>query len=966
MTRIFFTKPLYSAICVAVLTTAYLTCGMVFAETTVVRPKVNHRVEPIGLESETPVFRWNLEDDVRNTSQKTYRIRVASSPELLAGDDADLWDSGTVESSEMVEIEYAGKPLSPSTKYYWTVSVKNNRDETATLEPPATFVTGLCDAADWKAQWISMTRTDKDPMPIFRKSFALDKTVKEAYMHICGLGHYELRLNGAKVGNSFIDPGWTNYKKTCLYGSYDVTQQLRSGENVFGVMLGNGMYNVPGGRYVKFTGTFGPPKLIAQLEIFYEDGSRETVTTDDTWRCALGPIVFSCVYGGEDFDATRIDADWDRPGFDDAKWQNVQTVDSPGGVLRAQEAPPITVDETLKPEKVWRLENGQYIADFGYNFSGRPRVLLRGKPGSKVTVKTGELVDRIWEGHSYTYTLTGSGKNLPLENNGDLPDETVELLLPKFTYFGFQFLRIEGAVLDSDRTDADKELPTLVSVQADFTTSSAERVGTFHCSNETINEIDKMIERSVRSNLQSVLTDCPHREKLGWLEVSHLMGPSIMSRFDVQNLYRKICRDTTESQLENGLVPDIAPEYTRFNAGFFESPEWGSACVQLPYQLFHVYGDKQIVHQQMETMERYVNYLASTRNEQGLVKAGLGDWYDWSPEKGHAGYSQHTPGELTATAMLHNNAISLHWMRYFNDIENDHKNSKNMTLARQVTDDYLKAYAHPDDGTFATGSQAAQAISLACFGLFYEEYYLDAGKQLIKSLEKTNHRPTVGEVAFPYLLNALEGVGRNDIIWDIITSTEKPGYGYMLKHCGMKTLSETWDGPGSSMNHCMFGHAQEWFMESIAGITVDYTFFKIIALNPKPVGDLTSAEGTWNSPYGKIVSSWKIKGNRIKYHFEIPIGCETAGITLLMTEANQMKTFETMDESVKYRRSREEFIQQVWSKITLNGKSLDELPDGVEIWDGNEDIIEIQITNPSGTYEFETEWKSEKFAAEHQ
>ena len=271
----------------------------IFAETTMTRVRVNRRVEPVGLETATPMLSWNLIDPVRNTSQTAYRIHVASKPERLvdplayaAGSDdvADMWNTGWVESSEMIEIEYAGKPLAPSTKYYWTVSIRNNRDETATLVQPATFVTGLFNASDWKAQWISMPRTENDPMPIFRKSFSPGKKVREAFVHICGLGHYELRLNGAKVGNSFIDPGWTNYRKTCLYGSYEVTNLLRDGENVFGVMLGNGMYNVPGGRYVKLTGTFGPPKLIAQLEIFYNDGTRETVATDETWRCAFGPI----------------------------------------------------------------------------------------------------------------------------------------------------------------------------------------------------------------------------------------------------------------------------------------------------------------------------------------------------------------------------------------------------------------------------------------------------------------------------------------------------------------------------------------------------------------------------------------------------------------------------------------------------------------------------------------------------
>ena len=899
---------------------SFLLADAAEAATTITRTRVNRRVEPVGVDTEHLVFSWNLLDDTRNTLQKSYRIRVVDSQDAL------MWDTGPVESSKMIEIEYAGKPLAPSTRYFWTVEIVNNRDEQTTLEKPANFVTGL---ADWQANWISIDRENSDPLPIFRKSFDADaKKIDYAIAHICGLGHYELRLNGEKIGQSFIDPGWTNYCKTCLYSSYDVTSQLRAGENVFGVLLGNGMYNVPGGRYVKFTGSFGLPKLICQLEIAYNDGTREIIASDETWRGALGPIVFSCVYGGEDFDANRIEAGWDKPGFDDAKWHAAKIVESPGGVLRTQEAPPITVAETLKPEKVSRMDNGQYIADFGYNFSGRPRILLRGKPGSKVTVKTGELIDRIWEGHSYTCTLAGTGKNYPTETSGDMPnDETVELLLPKFTYFGFQFLRIEGAVLDSDRTEADSELPTLVAVLADFTTSSAERVGTFHCSNTLVNEIDMMIERSVHSNLQSVLTDCPHREKLGWLEVAHLMGPSIMSRFDVHNLYRKICRDTTESQLENGLVPDIAPEYTRFSHGFFESPEWGSASVLLPSQLFHVYGDKQIVHQQMETMERYVDYLASTRNEQGLVKAGLGDWYDWSPEHGHAGYSQHTPGELTATVMLFMNAEILSMYATDND-----EYEKYYNLACDVAKDYIKAYVKAD-GTVSTGSQSAQALTLYIFDVLdteiasndlFETLKTDIiskmQNRLLESLAKTGNRPTTGEVVFPYLLSVLNAMGRDDLIWEIVTSTEKPGYGYMLKQYGMKTLSERWDGPGESMNHCMFGHAQDWFMQNIVGIG-----FRGSSIAPHPIGDITSAEGTWIGPSGKVVCSWKIVDETFLCHVEIPHG--NGGIVILTLPIEDENTVIKLDGQNIYN------FESIWlTGISSRGRSF---------------VI------PSGTYDFE-------------
>ncbi len=834
-------------------------CLIAVAATQVVNPRVNDRIEPVGVDTERIVFSWNLADEKPDTKQEEYRITVG-----------DLWDTGWVKSRQCIEIPYEGKPLKSSTKYDWSVEIKNNRGEIAKLEKPASLTTGVLQPSDWKAKWISMDRTDQDPMPIFRKSFQIDpnKKIETAVVHICGLGHFELNLNGEKVGDRygkhFIDPGWTNYKKTCLYVSFDLTDSLKSGENTFGVLLGNGMYNVPGGRYVKFTGSFGPPKMICQLHVRYADGTEQLVCSDDTWKASPGPIVFSCVYGGEDVDDRRTETGWNKPGFkENDNWKNATVVDGPGGRLRPQEAPPITVAETKKPISLERLSDGRYRADFGYNFSGRPRVVLQGKAGQTATVKTAEIVDRIWDGHSYTLTLRGEGK---------------ELLLPKFTYFGFQFLYLEGAVLEKDRTEADADKPTLVSFEADFTTSSCEKVGSFQCSNELLNDIDLMIDRSVRSNLASVLTDCPHREKLGWLEVPHLMGPSIMGRYDVHNLYRKICRDTTESQLENGLVPDIAPEYTRFEAGFFETAEWGSACVQIPWLLYQYYGDRDILEKQRDTMERYVEYLDSTRksNDKGLVKAGLGDWYDWSEERSHAGYSQHTPGELTATAIFIDDLVKM--LLSLGVLKDFQAMKQYASILEDAKKNYLTAYYDPSTKKYGTGSQSSLAESYRLPGLDRKEGK-EIADQLVAKIESENYKPSVGEVSHVRLIRALVDEGRNDVLWKMVHRTDKPGYGYMLREKGMKTLSETWDGPGSSMNHCMFGHIQEWFTGTIVGINLadstildgtDSGFPTRFILNPTPVGDLTWAKGHYDSVYGRVESSWKIADGKFQYRCVIP------------------------------------------------------------------------------------------------
>jgi alpha-L-rhamnosidase len=810
---------------------------------------------PLGVDMTHPRLFWKLKSTKRSQTQTAFQILVSSSAENLNQDKGDMWDSGKVASDETIHIRYEGAPLKSSQQVFWKVRVWDRDGKASPWSEPASWNMGLLEKADWRAKWITANRTDKDPLPIFRKSFRLDKPVRRAVIHICGLGHYELRLNGRRVGDYEMDPGWTNYRKTCLYHTYDVTNMLDEGDNVIGVMLGNGMYNVPGGRYTKFKGTFGPPKLICQMNITFADGSTKVIVSDEAWKYALGPILFTCIYGGEDYDARREQTGWDKTGFDDSKWSQAENCDGPGGKLAAQYAPPIKVADYLPAVEIRRLEEGKYEIDCGTNLSARPVIKVKGTPGSKVVITCAEKQGQPWlqdGGHVYNYILKGS-------------DE--EVFRPRFTYFSFQYLYI----LDVDRPNdagSGKQRPLLLEAGSEFLTSSVPSVGQFECSNMLFNDINAMINRSVRSNLQSVVTDCPHREKLGWLEVPHLMGPSIFYHRDVYNLYRKICRDTTESQLDNGLVPDIAPEYTRFSGGFFESPEWGSACVQVPELLYKWYSDDTIERRQYDTMKRYTLYLASTRNEQGLAKAGLGDWYDWTPENGHHGASQLSPGELTATAFLYDNAKILNRAADRLDKKADADDFEK--LARQVRRDFIKAYYKPAAHSVATGSQAALATALY-FDLVPEEDRRDVLANLVAKLEGASYRQSTGEVCFRMLVQALADGGRSDVVYRMINRTDAPGYGHMLK-LGFKTLSERWDKPGSSMNHCMFGHIQEWFDNSILGIrqASDSVGFKRLLLRPEPVGDLTFAAGYYDSVRGRIESRWRIENGRFHWYFTVP------------------------------------------------------------------------------------------------
>jgi len=697
----------------------------------------------------------------------------------------------------------------------------------------------------------------KAALPIFRKCFVLDETpVSNAQVVICGLGHFELSINGHRVGDHFLDPPWSDYEDTCYTVRFDVAEFLRPGENVLGVMLGNGMYNVTGGRYTKFTGSYGPPKLIFSMRV-WQGGKTQIIFSDESWKTDEGPIGFSCIYGGEDYDARNEQSGWDEPGFDDSPWKPVKVVEGPGGTLRPATSPPVKVIRRLEPASVTKLKDGRYEIDLGENLSARPVIEVKGKAGARVTIETAERRGKPWQGHSYTYTLKG--------------DTEPEVFAPRFTYFGFQYLYVSGAAWEDDVNVANA-LPEMVDVGADFVSSCGPRIGSFVCSNAMFNDIDAMIDRSVTSNLQHVLTDCPHREKLGWLEVAHLMGPSILLNYDMGEFYRKVCQDTTDSQLDNGSVPDIAPEYVRFQGGFFESPEWGSAAVQLPWLMYQWHGDESILREQYSTMARYTDYLAGTRSEAGLVKGGLGDWYDWTPDKGHVGPSQLTPSELPATCMLYDNARILRKTAKMQGKVADTKKWKDLMEAARSS--FLAAYYDEQNKTVATGSQCALAMGLY-FDLVPEQDRNAVLANLVQNLEKSQFRQSTGEVSFRYLVLALAEAGRSDIVYRMINRTDAPGYGCMLKQ-GLKTLSERWDRPGSSLNHCMFGHIQEWFQAYLLGMrqAPGSTGYKKVLIDPLFPEDMDWAKGSFDSPNGRIDVAWARKDGTV----EVTIKAEIAEV----------------------------------------------------------------------------------------
>jgi hypothetical protein len=687
----------------------------------------------------------------------------------------------------------------------------------------------------------------------FRKEFALEKPIKRAVASVCGLGFYELRLNGQKVGDGVLEPGWTNYRKTCLYSAYDVTAQVVRGQNAIGMMLGNGMYNVQGGRYVKFTGSFGPPKGIVQLHVEYADGTSKVVASDESWSWSPSPVVFSCIFGGEDYDARQEQSGWDKAGFNAAGYRPVCVVDGPGGNLSAQAAPPIKVMKEYKPVKITEPKPGIRVYDFGQNCASMPRLTVKGPAGASVKLTPGELLQdnglvsqASCGGPSYyTYTLKG-GEN--------------ETWAPRFFYYGSRYLQVETASHDGATA------PQIIELISQFVHSSAPVVGSFTCSSELVNRVHDLINAALKSNLQSVLTDCPHREKLGWLECTHLLAGCVMYNYDVPTFYAKIANDMSEAQLADGLVPDIAPEYTVFAGGFRDSPEWGSAFVITPWQVYQMYGDRTLLARHYEGMKRYVEYLQS-KSKDHIVAHGLGDWYDIGP--GGPGASKLTSNGLTSTAIYYQDLLVLKDTAALLGKAAEAQQFEEQ--ARVVKDAFNREFFNADNNQYDRNSQTANAMPLV-LGLVPADRRAAVLEGLVAQIRAGGNRVTAGDVGFNYLMRALSDGGQGNVLYDMLIRDDGPGYAYQLKK-GATSLTEAWDtNPSSSQNHCMLGHIEEWFYRGLGGIASDPVGpgFKKIVIKPQIVGDLKWVKCGYDSPYGRIESNWHHEAQKLTLEATIP------------------------------------------------------------------------------------------------
>jgi hypothetical protein len=694
----------------------------------------------------------------------------------------------------------------------------------------------------------------RSTVPLFRKTFEITKTIENASINISGLGHYELYVNGNKVGDRFLSPGWSFYQKHNLYNTYDIAERLKKGENVLGVIVGNGFYNVNNERYRKLVIAYGYPKLIFNIHIKYTDGSVENIVSDEDCKVSSSPIVFSSIFGGEDYDARLEQKGWSTVGFDDSQWKIPVLINDSSGKLIPEADFPLKVMQEFEVQTISKSKTGKIIYDFGQNASGIISLKVKGNKGTQVRIRPDELINEDGD-------VTQKSGGGPYEFNYTLKGEGVEEWQPRFTYYGFRYADIEIIEPESHKSKTE-----IIELKMLHTRNSSPTVGSFNCSDTLFNQIFELINWGIKSNMASVATDCPHREKLGWLEQTYLIGPSMHYNYDIHALYSKIVDDMMDSQLDNGLVPDIAPEYVPFGGGFRDSPEWGSASVIIPWQLYKWYGDKEILKKAYPMMKRYVDYLQG-KSQDNLLDHGLGDWFDLGP--GEPGEAQLTPKTVTATSIYFYDLRLIAKTAKMMDLEEDY--NKYVTLSEKVKSALLKKYYKPKTGVFSTGSQTAYAMSLYT-GIIPETDKEKVFNNLIKSIKNNDYALTSGDIGYHFLVRVLSENGRSDVLYKMNNRSDRPGYGYQLKK-GATALTESWAAlTNVSNNHMMLGHLMEWFYSGLGGIYQEDSSvaYNEIIIAPKPVGTIKWVKCDFNSPNGIISSYWKIEEKTFNLKVEIP------------------------------------------------------------------------------------------------
>lgn len=822
--------------------------------------------EPLGIDVPQPRLGWKIKAEERGVLQTAYHILVASSPEKLAQDIGDLWDSGKTESHNSIAVYYDGKALKSDTKVFWKVKVYTNVGESA-WSAPASWRVGLLYYKDWNRRWIGFdgyfNSDDKEAGYLsaryFRKEISMTKEVKEATAYIMGLGLYELYIDGNKVGDQVLAPGLTDYTKNVKYNVFDVTDLLKGNKHALGVVLGNGRYYAVRQEKPYKVKNFGFPKVQMQIRVTYTDGSKQTIHTDDTWKGTTeGPIISNNEYDGEIYDARKELQGWATVGYDDRAWKKATYVQEPGGNYEAQLNRNMKVMQDLQPVSI-TSKGGKYIIDYGQNFSGWVKMRVQGESGTKVTLRFAESLNE--DGTLFRDNLRAAkATDVYILKGG-----AVEEWEPRFTYHGFRYVEVEGYPGD---LDVEKITGRLVY-------DEMETVGSFTSSNTLLNQIHKNAWWGIASNYKGIPVDCPQRnERQAWLgdRPGSAYGENFL--FDNANFYIKWLDDIRLSQKEDGAIPDVAPAFWRY---YSDNMTWPGTYLIVADMLYQQTGDVRILKRHYPAMKKWMQYMRALYMDGDgiIIKDSYGDWCapPATIEEGRGKSADvKRPNPLISTAYYYH---LLEVMARFCEYTGDSIDRAEFEEAAvKMREDFNRRFYNPS-GYYGNNTLTENILAMY-FGLVEDSEKEKLAGRIIAIIEKENNgHLSTGLVGTQWIMRTLTDMGRSDLAYKLATNTSYPSWGYMIEH-GATTIWELWNGNTAhprmnSQNHVMMlGDLLVWYYENLAGIKSAANGFQRIVMQPELIEGLDHVAARYQSLYGEITSNWTKRKSTFEWTISIP------------------------------------------------------------------------------------------------
>ncbi|MEA4980630.1 MAG: glycoside hydrolase family 78 protein [Petrimonas sp.] len=828
----------------------------VYSQVTVKNLKCEYLDNPVGLDETHPRFTWQMELYKPGNHQLAYELAVGTTEADVVSGKGNVWESGIVDSS-VIPVVYGGRELNPFTRYFWSVRVKDEHEQWSSWSQPHFFETGMMSQHRWKGKWITDTYNfNVKPAAYFRRAFKTDKTVSSARIYIAAAGLYELSINGKRIGDHRLDPSYTRFDRRNLYVTYDVTGNLQRGENVLGVLLGNGWYNHQSTAvwYFDKAPWRARPKFCMDLHITYSDGSKEVIATDERWTTSQSPVIFNSIYTAEHYDARKEQPGWDTPDFDAKGWKSIYTTGVPSQNIVAQALHPIRNVREYQAVSLKKIDEQTWLYDFGQNMSGVTRMKINGPQGTTIRLKHVERLDPAGRADMSNIDVhyRPTDDSDPFQTDililsGKKEDE----FMPRFNYKGFQYVEVTS----DNPLNLSKE-----NLTAYFMHSDVPPAGKINSSNNTLNKAWQASNASYLSNLFGYPTDCPQREKNGWTGDAHIAIETGLYNFDGITVYEKWLADHRDEQQPNGVLPAIIPS-SGWGYQWANGPDWTSTIAIIPWNIYLFYGDTRLLELCYDNIKRYVDYI-DEQYPSGITDWGLGDWV---PVKST------TPKEYTSSAYFYIDAVILaKTAKLFGKTTDFERYS---ALAEKIKSAINKKFLHYETGIYGSGLQTELSVALH-WNLVPEEIRNKVADNLARRVEQDNKHIDVGLLGTKTILNALSENGYAQLAYEVASQETFPSWGWWIVN-GATTFYENWPldaGSDISLNHIMFGEINAWYYKALGGIFPDESRpgFKNIMLKPNFVTGLSHFEASHESPYGNIVSSWQRRGKTIEYKVTVP------------------------------------------------------------------------------------------------